>query len=79
MTIEGDRVASFGKLEDGLKQASPWYMWGPYVSERQWGTVREELERAEERVLNVDAARRIVRAARAVRGDLHGRLRGIVP
>jgi hypothetical protein len=42
MTIEGDRVAGFGKLEDGLKQASPWYMWGPYVSERQWGTVRED-------------------------------------
>ena len=42
MTIEGDRVAGFGKLEDGLKQASPWYTWGPYVSERQWGTVRED-------------------------------------
>ncbi len=42
MTIEGDRVAGFGKLEDGLRQASPWYMWGPYVSERQWGTVRED-------------------------------------
>ena len=42
MTTEGDRVAEFGKLEDGLKQASPWYMWGPYVSERQWGTVRED-------------------------------------
>src|ERR1700757_4388348 len=40
MTIEGDRVAGFGKLEDGLRQASPWYTWGPYVSERQWGTVR---------------------------------------
>ncbi|MDX6422240.1 MAG: hypothetical protein QOG28_6860 [Trebonia sp.] len=42
MTTEGDRVAGFGKLEDGLRQASPWYMWGPYVSERQWGTVRED-------------------------------------
>ncbi len=42
MTIEGDRVAGFGRLEDGLKQASPWYTWGPYVSERQWGTVRED-------------------------------------
>ncbi len=42
MTAEGDRVAGFGKLEDGLKQASPWYTWGPYVSERQWGTVRED-------------------------------------
>jgi mannosylglycerate hydrolase MGH1-like protein/glycosyl hydrolase family 63 len=42
MTTEGDRVAGFGRLEDGLKQASPWYTWGPYVSERQWGTVRED-------------------------------------
>src|SRR5277367_4311687 len=42
MTIEGDRVAGFGRLEDGLKQSSPWYTWGPYVSERQWGTVRED-------------------------------------
>jgi len=42
MTTEGDRVAAFGKLEDGLRQASPWYTWGPYVSERQWGTVRED-------------------------------------
>src|ERR1700733_7886943 len=42
MTIEGDRVAGFGRLEDGLKQSGPWYTWGPYVSERQWGTVRED-------------------------------------
>ena len=42
MTVEGERVAGFGKLEDGLRQASPWYTWGPYVSERQWGTVRED-------------------------------------
>src|ERR1700734_2078516 len=42
MTAEGDRVAGFGRLEDGLKQSSPWYTWGPYVSERQGGTVRED-------------------------------------
>jgi hypothetical protein len=42
MTTEGDRVAGFGRLEDGLRQSSPWYTWGPYVSERQWGTVRED-------------------------------------
>src|ERR1700733_11855501 len=42
MTAEGDRVAGFGRLEDGVKQSSPWYTWGPYVSERQWGTVRED-------------------------------------
>jgi hypothetical protein len=42
MTAENDRIASFGRLEDGLRQAGDWYLWGPYVSERQWGTVRED-------------------------------------
>ena len=42
MSAENDRVASFGRLEDGLRQAGDWYLWGPYVSERQWGTVRED-------------------------------------
>jgi hypothetical protein len=39
---EGQRVASFGRLDLGLRQASDWYVWGPYLSERQWGTVRED-------------------------------------
>ena len=39
---ERDRVNGFGRLEDGLRQAGEWYRWGPYVSERQWGTVRED-------------------------------------
>jgi hypothetical protein len=42
VSAERDRVAGFGKLEDGLRQAGDWYRWGPYVSERQWGTVRED-------------------------------------
>ena len=42
MGAESERVGGFGKLEDGLRQASDWYLWGPYVSERQWGTVRED-------------------------------------
>jgi Glycosyl hydrolase family 63 C-terminal domain len=42
MGAERDRVAGFGQLEDGLRQAGDWYRWGPYVSERQWGTVRED-------------------------------------
>ncbi len=42
MSVERTRVESFGKLEDGLLQASDWYLWGPYLSERQWGTVRED-------------------------------------
>ena len=39
---ERARVARFGQLENGLRQAGEWYVWGPYVSERQWGTVRED-------------------------------------
>jgi hypothetical protein len=42
MSAEHERVAGFGRLEDGLRQAGEWYQWGPYVSERQWGTVRED-------------------------------------
>ncbi len=41
-SAERERVNSFGSLQDGLLQASDWYLWGPYVSERQWGTVRED-------------------------------------
>jgi hypothetical protein len=42
MGAERERVRRFGPLDDGLRQASDWYLWGPYVSERQWGTVRED-------------------------------------
>ncbi len=42
MNRESERVAGFGQLEDGVREASDWYLWGPYVSERQWGTVRED-------------------------------------
>jgi hypothetical protein len=44
MTVgaERERARGFGKLQDGLRQADDWYLWGPYVSERQWGTVRED-------------------------------------
>ncbi len=39
---ERQRVDSFGHPEDGLPEATPWYHWGPYLSERAWGTVRED-------------------------------------
>mgnify|MGYP000196340358 CR=1 FL=1 len=35
-TIEGRRLQ---QQETGEKN---WYRWGPYLSERQWGTVRED-------------------------------------
>ena len=30
------------RLNDSREQAVPWKKWGPYLSERQWGTVRED-------------------------------------
>jgi hypothetical protein len=42
MSAERERVRTFGHLENGLRQAGDWYAWGPYLSERQWGTVRED-------------------------------------
>ncbi|MCF7551532.1 glucosidase [Pseudonocardia sp. WMMC193] len=42
MGAERERAAGFGRLDLGLRQASDWYLWGPYLAERQWGTVRED-------------------------------------
>jgi hypothetical protein len=36
MTAEHDR------LDQARTQKTPWKKWGPYLSERQWGTVRED-------------------------------------
>jgi hypothetical protein len=30
------------RLEESRVKAKPWKKWGPYLSERQWGTVRED-------------------------------------
>src|SRR5215471_14346143 len=30
------------RLEDDRDRKAPWKKWGPYLSERQWGTVRED-------------------------------------
>ncbi len=35
ITAEGMRLAA-------IAQGAPWRRWGPYLSERQWGTVRED-------------------------------------
>ncbi|MCE0763726.1 glucosidase [Pseudonocardia kujensis] len=42
MGAESERVQGFDSLDDGLRTGDPWYRWGPYLSERQWGTVRED-------------------------------------
>src|SRR3954452_10365635 len=40
MTAEHDR------LDEARLQKVPWKKWGPYLSERQWGTVREDYSEA---------------------------------
>jgi hypothetical protein len=30
------------RLDEARAQTAPWRKWGPYLSERQWGTVRED-------------------------------------
>ncbi len=46
MTLEKPFIAR--ETEEGLRLAEvhrkerPWYLWGPYLSDRQWGTVRED-------------------------------------
>ena len=30
------------RLQEAKEQKAPWKKWGPYLSERQWGTVRED-------------------------------------
>ena len=30
------------RLEEARDGKAPWKKWGPYLSERQWGTVRED-------------------------------------
>jgi hypothetical protein len=42
-SLEGDAMnAEQTRLEEARSQATPWRKWGPYLSERQWGTVRED-------------------------------------
>jgi hypothetical protein len=34
--------AEYDRLDESRVQGVPWTKWGPYLSERQWGTVRED-------------------------------------
>ncbi|HKH75118.1 MAG TPA: hypothetical protein VKA59_27365 [Vicinamibacterales bacterium] len=38
----GGQDAEQGRLMEARDQHAPWRKWGPYLSERQWGTVRED-------------------------------------
>jgi hypothetical protein len=35
-------VTEVKRLKDAREKGVPWKKWGPYLSERQWGTVRED-------------------------------------
>lgn len=36
------KTAEHKRLQDHLERKANWKKWGPYVSERSWGTVRED-------------------------------------
>jgi len=36
--------AEQNRLEEARDQKAPWKKWGPYLSERQWGKVCEEVQ-----------------------------------
>ena len=38
---EGAKTAEEARLNEAHEKGVPWKQWGPYLSERQWGTVRE--------------------------------------
>ncbi len=37
-----DKHSEHQRLQEAREQDVPWRRWGPYLSERQWGTVRED-------------------------------------
>ncbi|RPH36994.1 MAG: glucosidase [Chloroflexi bacterium] len=42
MAFETVDVTEQKRLNDARELGTPWKKWGPYLSERQWGTVRED-------------------------------------
>jgi len=42
MKLSSEPAAERQRLIDQRERAAPWWRWGPYLSERQWGTVRED-------------------------------------
>ena len=40
--VDVQRAAERQRQLDARATGAPWWRWGPYVSERQWGTVRED-------------------------------------
>jgi hypothetical protein len=40
--IDAERDAESLRLAEDARRARNWKRWGPYLAERQWGTVRED-------------------------------------
>ena len=40
--VDRAATAEHSRLQESRNVGSPWRSWGPYLSERQWGTVRED-------------------------------------
>jgi mannosylglycerate hydrolase MGH1-like protein len=40
--VNGFRTAEHLRLKEAREDGVPWKMWGPYLAEREWGTVRED-------------------------------------
>src|SRR5690349_1487974 len=41
-TTEPAKTAEMLRLDEAREKSVAWRLWGPYLSERQWGTVRED-------------------------------------
>lgn len=41
-SIEGDSPVEQARIDEAGKDPYGWKLWGPFLSERQWGTVRED-------------------------------------
>ena len=42
MSPHDSSTKEFERLKEARGNGAPWRKWGPYLSERQWGTVRED-------------------------------------
>ena len=42
IVLKNKSLAEIKRLEEDAKQDRDWKRWGPYLSERQWATVRED-------------------------------------
>ncbi|MGD0445668.1 MAG: glucosidase [Edaphobacter sp.] len=42
VVVTDSQKAEYNRLDEARGKGVPWAKWGPYLSERQWGTVRED-------------------------------------